>query len=156
MAGIRIICPFSRDIYHLIELLHSMPDINIIKERDYINHPKESGYRSYHLIIEISIFHSGQTDIIPVEVQIRTEAMNFWATLEHEAKYKYEGEIPGHLSKELVICADQIAQLDDRMFLIHENILGRSDEISNEIAALKNNRKIKRTMRSYRIKRKIK
>jgi len=129
IAGLRIICPFSRDIYHLIDLLRSMPDLNIIEERDYINAPKASGYRSYHLTIEISIFHSGQNDTLPVEVQIRTEAMNFWATLEHEAKYKYAGEIPAHLSDELVICADEIAKLDHRMFLIHENILGRSEEL---------------------------
>jgi len=144
IAGIRIICPFSRDIYHLIDLLRSMPDITILEERDYINEPKPSGYRSYHLIAEISIFHSGQTDTIPVEIQIRTEAMNFWATLEHEAKYKYEGEIPAHLSNELVTCADQIAALDHRMFLIHENILGRSNEITKEMTHLKKNIKAKK------------
>lgn len=146
MAGIRIICPFSRDIYHLIGLLRSMPDINIIEERDYITAPKESGYRSYHLTVEISIFHSGQLDIVPVEVQIRTEAMNFWATLEHEAKYKYEGEIPAHLSNELVICADEIAKLDHRMFLIHENILGRSEEITKEMNDLKKANRVKRNL----------
>lgn len=133
IAGIRIICPFARDIYHLVNLMRSMPDLKIREEKDYVVKPKKSGYRSYHLIIEIPVFHSGQTDHIVIEVQIRTEAMNFWATLEHEARYKYESDVPQHLSDELVVCADKIAELDHRMFLIHENIMGRSDEITDEI-----------------------
>ena len=118
IAGVRIICPFTRDIYHLVELMRAMPDIKIREERDYVKNPKTSGYRSYHLIIEIPVFYSGQTVPVIMEIQIRTEAMNFWATLEHEARYKYQGDIPDHLSDELVICADKIAELDHRMFLI--------------------------------------
>ena len=133
IAGVRIICPFARDIYHLIDLLHSMPEVKIREERDYVSTPKKSGYRSYHLIVEIPVFHSGKTDHVIIEVQIRTEAMNFWATLEHEARYKYESDVPSHLSDELVLCADKIAELDHRMFLIHENIMGRSEEITDEI-----------------------
>lgn len=133
IAGIRIICPFERDINNLIELLRLMPEVKIIEERDYISKPKKSGYRSYHLIVEIPIFHSGKIDNVIIEIQIRTEAMNFWATLEHEARYKYQGEVPQHLSDELVVCADKIAELDRRMFLIHENIMGRSDEITDEM-----------------------
>ena len=133
IAGIRIICPFARDIYHLIRLLHQVPGLNIIKEKDYVDTPKDSGYRSYHLIIETPIFYSGRTEHVVVEVQIRTEAMNFWATLEHEARYKYQNEIPKHLGDELVQCADRIAELDHRMFLIHENVLlGRSGESLEE------------------------
>jgi len=138
IAGVRIICPFARDIYYLIDLIRSMPDIKIREERDYVTKPKKSGYRSYHLIIEIPVFHSGQTDYVIIEVQIRTEAMNFWATLEHEARYKYESDVPQHLSDELVLCADRIADLDHRMFLIHENIMGRSNEITAEILDEKN------------------
>jgi len=122
IAGIRIICPFSRDIYFLVDLLRSMRDINILKEKDYVTNPKSSGYRSYHFIIDTPVFYSGRTENVPVELQIRTEAMNFWATLEHKAKYKYKEHIPQHLSDELVICADKIADLDKRMFLIHEII----------------------------------
>ena len=133
IAGVRIICPFARDIHYLIGLLRSMPEVIIREERDYISKPKKSGYRSYHLIVEIPVFYSGQTDHVIIEVQIRTEAMNFWATLEHEARYKYQSDIPQHLSDELVVCADKIAELDHRMFLIHENIMGRSDEITDEI-----------------------
>jgi putative GTP pyrophosphokinase len=133
IAGVRIICPFARDIYYLIDLLRSMPEVQIREERDYVSKPKKSGYRSYHLIVDIPVFHSGKTDYVIIEVQIRTEAMNFWATLEHEARYKYQSDVPQHLSDELVVCANKIAELDHRMFLIHENIAGRSDEITDEM-----------------------
>jgi len=122
VAGIRIICPFAKDIHYLVDLLRAMPDVNILDEKDYISNPKPSGYRSYHVILEIPVFYSGKTEHVVVEVQIRTEAMNFWSTLEHKARYKYQEHIPQHLCDELVICADKIAELDNRMFLIHEII----------------------------------
>ena len=122
IAGVRIICPFSKDIYYLVDLLRTMRDTNILREKDYVTNPKPSGYRSYHVIMEIPVFHSGETENVLVELQIRTEAMNFWATLEHKAKYKYKEHVPQHLSDELVTCADKIAELDKRMFLIHEII----------------------------------
>ena len=122
IAGIRIICPFARDIYYLISLLRSMPGASILEEKDYIGSPKPSGYRSYHVIMEIPVFYSNKTEYVAVEVQVRTEAMNFWATLEHKARYKYQEHIPQHLCDELAICADKIAELDDRMFLIHDMI----------------------------------
>ena len=122
IAGIRIICPYAKDIYFLAGLIREMPDGNIISEKDYVTNPKPSGYRSYHIIMEITIYHSGKTEVLPIEIQIRTEAMNFWATLEHQAKFKYKEHIPKHLSDELVICATKIAELDERMFLIHEII----------------------------------
>ena len=122
IAGIRIICPYAKDIYFLADLIREMPDGNVISEKDYVTNPKPSGYRSYHIIREITIYHSGKTETLPIEIQIRTEAMNFWATLEHQAKYKYNEHIPKHLSDELVICATKIAELDERMFLIHEII----------------------------------
>ena len=122
IAGIRIICPFAKDIHYLVDLLRSMPDVNILDEKDYISNPKPSGYRSYHVILEIPVFYSGKIEHVVIEVQIRTEAMNFWSTLEHKARYKYQDHIPQHLCDELVICADKIADLDHRMFLIHEII----------------------------------
>ena len=122
IAGIRIICPFAKDIYYLVDLLRAMPDVNILEEKDYISNPKLSGYRSYHVIMEVSVFYSGRTEQVVVEAQIRTEAMNFWSTLEHKARYKYQDHVPQHLCDELVICADKIAELDTRMFLIHEII----------------------------------
>ena len=122
VAGIRIICPYAKDIHNLVGLLRSVPDVNILDEKDYVSNPKPSGYRSYHIILEIPVFYSGRTENVVIEVQLRTEAMNFWSTLEHKARYKYQDHIPQHLCDELVICADKIAELDHRMFLIHEII----------------------------------
>jgi len=122
VAGVRIICPFAKDIHHLIDLIRVMPDVSILEERDYVSKPKPSGYRSYHLILEVPVFCSGRVENVVIEVQIRTEAMNFWSTLEHKARYKYQDHIPEHLCDELVVCADKIAELDQRMFLIHEII----------------------------------
>ena len=122
IAGIRIICTFSKDILSLADILRAMPDTRVVSEKDYVKNPKESGYRGYHFIIEIPVFYSGNVENIPVEVQLRTAAMDFWATLEHKVKYKYMEHIPKSLSDELVICADKIAELDDRMFTIHNII----------------------------------
>ena len=122
IAGIRLTCPFATDIYHLVNILRTMPETRILTEKDYVSRPKPSGYRSYHVIMEIPVFYSGKTDQIPVELQIRTEAMNFWSVLEHKARYKYKEGIPLHLSDELVMCAEQIAALDRKMFQIHEAV----------------------------------
>jgi len=133
IAGVRIICPFASDIYFMADLLRSMPDVKILGEKDYISNPKPSGYRSYHVIMDVPVFYSGKTEHINVEVQIRTEAMNFWATLEHKAHYKYKGHIPQHLRDELVTCADKIAELDNRMFLIHDiiSLINQDNETDN-------------------------
>lgn len=122
LVGIRVICRFARDVYALVDMFKSLPDLAIVKEKDYISNAKPSGYRSYHLIAEVPVFYSGHIEPIPVEIQVRTEAMDFWATLEHQARYKYSEHIPKHLCDELVLCADKIAELDDRMFLIHDII----------------------------------
>ena len=122
IAGVRLICTFAKDIYALAEIIRSMPNTKVLSEKDYVSNPKPSGYRGYHFYIEIPVFYSRSIENVPVEIQLRTAAMDFWATLEHKVKYKYEEHIPPHLSDELVICADQIAQLDDRMFQIHNTI----------------------------------
>ena len=122
IAGIRLICSYAKDIYYLVDILKSIPETQVIVEKDYVSNPKKRGYRSYHIIIEIPVFYSGKTEIIPVEVQLRTAAMDFWATLEHKVRYKYKEHIPGHLSDELSICANKIAELDNRMFLINDII----------------------------------
>jgi putative GTP pyrophosphokinase len=120
IAGIRIICSFAKDIYYLADILKSLPDVKIINEKDYVSRPKPSGYRSFHLTLEIPVYYSGKTEKVPIEVQIRTAAMDFWATLEHKVRYKYNEHIPQHLCDELTVCADKIAELDNRMFLIHD------------------------------------
>ena len=122
IAGIRIICSYTKNIYYLAEIIKSIPDTHVLQEKDYVSNPKPGGYRSYHIVLEIPVFYSGKTELIPVEVQLRTGAMDFWATLEHKVRYKYKEHIPKHLSDELVICAEKIAELDKRMFLIHDII----------------------------------
>jgi putative GTP pyrophosphokinase len=130
IAGIRIICSYAKDIYYLIDLLRAMPEVKILNEKDYIGNPKSSGYRSYHVITEIPVFYSGKTESVIVEIQIRTEGMNFWSTLEHKARYKFQERIPGHLGDELELCAKKIAELDQRMYLIHEAITLINEERS--------------------------
>jgi len=119
IAGIRITCTFARDIYTLADILRSMPETAVLSEKDYVSNPKPSGYRGFHIVMEVPVYHTGLIENVPVEVQLRTAAMDFWATLEHKVKYKYNEHIPRHLSDELVVCAEKIAELDDRMFMIH-------------------------------------
>jgi len=122
IAGIRIICSYAKDIYYLVDILKTIPDTQVLTEKDYVSYPKKSGYRSFHLIMKIPVFYSEKTEEIPIEIQLRTAAMDFWATLEHKVRYKYKEHIPKHLSDELSICASKIAELDNRMFLIHDII----------------------------------
>ena len=122
IAGIRIICTYAKDISELARLLRAMPETKVLSEKDYVGNPKPSGYRGYHFIMEVPVFYSDNIEYVPVEVQIRTAAMHFWATLEHKVKYKYNEHIPQNLSDELVICAEKIAELDDRMFMIYDII----------------------------------
>ena len=122
IAGIRIICSYAKDIFFLVDLLKTLPETQVLIEKDYVSNPKKSGYRCYHVIMEVPVFTSGKKELVPVEVQLRTAAMDFWATLEHKVRYKYNEFIPKHLSDELSICAEKIAELDNRMFLIHDII----------------------------------
>jgi len=120
IAGIRCICPYAKDIKFIAQVLKSQADLKILSEKDYVTAPKTSGYRSYHMIFEVPIYLSCTKETLPVEVQIRTQSMDFWATLEHKARYKYQDEMPEHLAHELQECATRIAELDERMILIQE------------------------------------
>lgn len=115
IAGIRVICPFIEDIYHVAEMLTKQDDISVITVKDYIKNPKENGYRSYHLILEIPVFFSDCKQPMRVEVQIRTVAMNFWASLEHQIRYKKNISNQQEICEELKKCADTIASTDVRM-----------------------------------------
>jgi len=122
IAGIRVICAYAKDIYLLVDVFKRQPDISVLIEKDYITHPKPSGYRSYHIIFEVPVYLSSETARMPVEVQIRTQAMDFWASLEHKVRYKFKDQknVPEHIGADLRACADKIAELDTRMFMIHE------------------------------------
>lgn len=119
IAGIRIICPLKKDIFSIKGLIEKLPNINILTEKDYVTHPKESGYSSYHIIVEVPVTLSKNIVYVKVEIQIRTIAMDFWASLEHKMKYKPEEEIDKKSSKEWVNCAKVIQKLDNKMMLLN-------------------------------------
>lgn len=120
VAGIRIICSFLPDIYRIVEMFEKSEDLKIVEKKDYIKTPKQSGYSSFHLIVLVPVSFSNGTVDVKVEIQIRTIAMDFWASLEHKIKYKYENEVPKNISKELVSCARMIHQLDKKMSRLGE------------------------------------
>lgn len=126
IAGVRIVCNYVEDIYHIAELLLRQQDIELVRKRDYIQSPKESGYRSLHLVIRIPVFLSSHTELVPVEIQIRTIAMDFWASLEHQLRYKSDQETTQKLRRRLQRCAEQSAQLDQEMQSIYQEIHGSS------------------------------
>ncbi len=122
VAGVRVICSFVDDIYTIAEMLARQDDVNVLMVKDYIRSPKVNGYRSYHMIIEIPVFFSDRKQKIRVEVQIRTIAMDFWASLDHQMKYKKNLDDSGEISEELKECAEVIAQTDMRMLNIRRKI----------------------------------
>lgn len=122
VAGIRVICSFPDDIYKLVDCLLAQDDITLIERKDYIKNPKKNGYRSYHLIVEVPIFLTNEKKPMRVEVQFRTIAMDFWASLEHKLKYKKDIKNAESISEELFFCADLISQLDKRMQQIRQRI----------------------------------
>ena len=119
VAGVRVICSFLDDIYEVSDMIAKQDDIKIISIKDYIKNPKENGYRSYHMIIEVPVFFSDRKQPMKVEVQIRTIAMDFWASLEHQLRYKAAGEIPQFIAQELKECAANITNSDMKMQKIH-------------------------------------
>ena len=128
VAGVRVICSFIDDIYEIAEMLARQSDIKVLEVKDYIKNPKDNGYRSYHMIIEIPVFFSDKTMDMRVEIQIRTIAMDFWASLEHELKYKKDIDWSKEIGEELKICAETINQTDRKMMAIRNHI----DEHKNE------------------------
>lgn len=122
VAGIRVICSFPEDIYTVAELLSKQDDITVLKRKDYIKNPKENGYRSLHLILEIPIFLSDEKKYMKVEVQFRTIAMDFWASVEHKLKYKKNIKNPEQIAEQLKNCANTIADVDFRMQTIRHDI----------------------------------
>ena len=122
IAGVRVICPYIDDIYAIAEMITRQDDVRVMKRRDYIQQPKENGYRSLHLVLEVPVFLQEGKTLVPVEVQIRTIAMDFWASLEHSLRYKGITEIPADISAELHLAAMEIQSLDERMQAIHKRV----------------------------------
>ncbi len=122
IAGIRIVCSFTSDIYKLAEMIGKQNDLTVVSVKDYIRHPKQSGYKSYHLLVTVPIFMTDRVVDTKVEIQIRTIAMDFWASLEHKIYYKFEGNAPDYISHDLRECAGIVAMLDDKMLSLNEAI----------------------------------
>ncbi len=126
IAGIRIICSFTPDIYQIATMLSNQEDIHVLSVKDYFEHPKENGYRSYHMIVTIPIYVATGTVQTKVEIQIRTIAMDFWASLEHKIHYKFEGNAPKYMYSELKNCAEIAAKLDEKMLALNNTITQES------------------------------
>ena len=127
IAGIRVICSFTSDIYRIAEMISNQSDIKILSVKDYIQNPKPSGYRSSHMLVSVPIFLSDRSADTKVEIQIRTVAMDFWASLEHKINYKFEGNAPVFIRNELIECSRIISELDGRMLMLNEEVLKYSD-----------------------------
>ncbi len=125
IAGVRVICPYISDIYTIKDILLKQPDIELIYAKDYIENPKESGYRSIHIVVQVPVYLSQTQHNVKVEIQLRTIAMDFWASLEHELRYKTTSKVPAGIRRELKRCADTIAMTDREM-----------EEIAIELQAL--------------------
>ncbi len=123
IAGIRIVCSFTSDIYRLAEMIGKQNDLTVVSVKDYIKNPKESGYKSYHMLVTVPIFLSDRVVDTKVEIQIRTIAMDFWASLEHKIYYKFEGNAPDYISRDLRECAGIVANLDAKMLQLNEAII---------------------------------
>lgn len=128
IAGLRIMCPFVEDIQEVVELIRNRDDLEIVYEKDYISHIKESGYRSYHLVCKYPVYVIDQKYEVLVEIQVRTLAMNFWASIEHSLNYKYKGDYPIELKRRLQETAKSVYQLDEEMSSIRNEIMNISEQ----------------------------
>ncbi len=122
VAGVRVVCCYIEDIYALAELFLAQNDVVLIKKKDYIAHPKDNGYRSLHLVVRIPVFLPDRVEQVPVEIQIRTVAMDFWASLEHQLRYKKDRTVSPEINRELLDCAETIATLDRKMQALYKQL----------------------------------
>lgn len=128
IAGIRVVCSFTSDIYRLAEMIGRQNDLTVVSIKDYIRNPKESGYKSYHMLVTVPIFLTDRVVDTKVEIQIRTIAMDFWASLEHKIYYKFEGNAPEYISRDLRECAGIVSKLDAKMLSLNEAITRAKEE----------------------------
>ncbi len=141
IAGVRVVCCYVDDIYRIADLLLSQDDISLILEKDYIKNPKTNGYRSLHIVVDVPVYMSQGKLFIPVEIQIRTVAMDFWATLEHGIRYKSTDEVPQSIVDELRGCADVITETDYKMqeiFRALQMVHDKEDETPESIVESEN------------------
>jgi putative GTP pyrophosphokinase len=134
IAGVRIVCSFVSDVYRVYELLTAQEDVHVLKVKDYIANPKPNGYKSLHAIVEIPVFLSEGSVLVPVEIQLRTVAMDFWASLEHKIYYKYDGDVPAGLLRDLTAAANTANDLDVTMEKLHHQVRGEVPAASIPIA----------------------
>ena len=142
IAGVRLICSFTSDIYRLAEMIGNQSDLKVLSIKDYIKNPKASGYKSYHMLVSVPIFLSDSVVDTKVEIQIRTIAMDFWASLEHKIYYKFEGNAPEYISRDLKECADMVSTLDEKMLSLNEAIregLEQQEELNESAENKKEN-----------------
>ena len=132
IAGIRIVCSFTSDIYRLAEMIGKQNDLTVVSIKDYIKHPKASGYKSFHMQVSLPIFLSDRVVDTMVEIQIRTIAMDFWASLEHKIYYKFEGNAPDYISRDLRECAEIVSNLDAKMLQLNTAILAEKAKMEEE------------------------
>ena len=126
IAGVRIICSFTSDIYQIV--LERQEDVTVLYVKDYIKHPKPNGYKSYHMVVSVPVYLTDGRRDVKVEVQIRSVAMDFWASLEHKIAYKFEGDAPEALLRDLKSCADMVDMLDNKMYSLNKAILAIAEE----------------------------
>lgn len=122
VAGVRVICPYIEDIYVVAERIRRQDDLHVLIEKDYIKYPKPNGYRSFHMVVEVPVFLSDSKRYVRVEIQLRTIAMDFWASLEHQIRYKMESHIPDEISYRLRQCAETIAATDAEMQDLYKEV----------------------------------
>ncbi len=134
IAGIRITCSFVPDVYWIAQMLSEQPDLTLLERKDYIAHPKPNGYQSLHLIVQVPVFLSDRTENVTVEIQIRTIAMDFWASVEHKLSYKYDRALPAHLVAELEDAARIAAELDRRMERLRTEIQSLEEQAPDAAA----------------------
>ena len=133
IAGIRVICSFIPDIFKIADMIENMQGVTVLKKKDYVTNPKPNGYSSYHLIVSVPVSLSIGTIDVKVEIQIRTMAMDFWASLEHKINYKYDKQMPKAVKKELRDCAKMAQKLDKRMSHLGRNLMEEEKQIVREI-----------------------
>ena len=134
VAGVRIICSFTSDIYRIASSISNQDDVTVLRVKDYIANPKPNGYMSYHMIVSIPIFLTNDVIDTKVEIQIRTIAMDFWASLEHKIYYKFEGKAPAGIKDELKECANIISFLDEKMLSIYESVMHYHEDFIGGVA----------------------